>query len=81
MSLVEKEIIDKIEIVGEQRNIQIRKAIQIVDTVTGEIKAQRFHRAVIDTGDSEKAKHYGKEIEAISKAVWTPEIIAKANKK
>jgi hypothetical protein len=70
MALIEKTIIDKIEIV-ENNSIQIRTAT-IIEKDGIEI-AKTYHRHAISPGDditNEDAK-----VQAIAKAIWTEEVI------
>jgi len=70
MALIEKQSIDKIEIV-ETNSIQIRTAT-IIEKDGIEI-AKTYHRHAISPGDditNEDAK-----VQAIAKAIWTEEVI------
>ena len=70
MALIEKELIDKIEVL-DNNCIQIRKATIIEKD--GEEIAKTYHRHVINPGDeltNEDAK-----VQAIANSIWTEEII------
>ena len=75
MALVERRILDKIEIVGWSKGLQIRLDKQIVDDETGEVKVKgKWHRYVLNPDkdiSSESA-----EIQAVANAVWTDEVKA-----
>jgi len=71
MSLIEKRIIDKIEVL-ENNSIQIRTA-NIIEKDGVEI-SRTFHRHVVNPSNDisgEDAK-----VQAVANAVWTEEIIA-----
>ena len=53
MSLSKKRIQDKIEIVGEYKNIHVRYADQIIED--DQILSQTYYRTVVDCGDDAKA--------------------------
>ncbi len=73
MALIEKKVIDKIEIVSEYKHIQIRYANQIVDDATGDVKASTYERTVCMCGDTSTATANG--VADIASVVWTAEII------
>jgi len=76
MSLVERTVVTKIEVVSEFKHIQIQTDSQIVDDVTGEIKAKdNFHRKVIHPGDD--YSNESDDVKVIADAVWTDEIVKK----
>ena len=51
MALIEKKIVDKIEIVGDFKHVQVRQDNLIVDDATDEIKSRgNFHRYVLAPG-------------------------------
>lgn len=72
MALIEQKKIDKIEIVGDFKHIQVRECIEIVDDTTNEVKAQNYHRTVVMCGDDAKAAEFG--VDNITAVLWTPEI-------
>jgi len=72
-TLKEQSIVDRVEIVGDYKHIQIRVANRIIDNETNEIKAEKFHRVVCEPGDIDKAKQYG--VEKIALAVWDEDIV------
>lgn len=76
--LVEQEEIDRIEIVGKERHIQVKKVVKIVDDVTGEVKGQSNHRDTIEPDDDDKASSFGLEVADLATRVWTPEIRGRA---
>ncbi len=71
MALIEKKIIDKIEIV-ENNCIQIRTAT-IIEKDGVEI-AKTFHRHVLAPG--EDVSNEDPKVQAIANAIWTEEVIA-----
>jgi len=75
MALVEKTIVDKIEVVGDFKHVQVRQDNLIVDDVTDEIKSRgNFHRYVLTPGDDLSGQP--DDVVAIASAVWTDEIKA-----
>jgi len=71
MALIEKQIVDKIELV-ENNSIQVRTA-NIIEKDGTEI-ARTFHRHVLSPGDS--IVNEAPKVQAIANAVWTEEVIA-----
>lgn len=74
MALKERTVTDQIEIVGQFKHIQVRQAIEIYDTLSNEVKAQSYHRAVVVCGDDAAAAEYG--VADIAAVVWTDELKA-----
>ena len=73
MALKEQTILNKIEIVGAFKSLQIRQDKQIVDEDTGDIKANgQWHRYVLNPGDDISGQP--SEVQAVANAVWTDEI-------
>ena len=72
MGLIEKQIIDKIEVL-ENNSIQIRTAT-IIEKDGIEI-AKTFHRHVLSPGDD--ITNEDVKVQSIANAIWTDEIIAK----
>ena len=73
MALIEKTIIDKIEIVGPFKNVQVREDRQIVDDATDEIKASgNWHRYAMSPGSDLSGQPA--DVAAVANAVWTDEI-------
>lgn len=70
MALIEKNIIDKIEVL-ENNSIQIRTAL-IIEKDGLEI-AKTYHRHVINPGD--ELINEGAKVQAIANSIWTEEII------
>ena len=71
MALIEKQIVDLVEIV-ENGTIQVRTA-NIIEKDGTEI-ARTFHRHVLSPGDS--IVNEDPKVQAIANAVWTEEVIA-----
>ena len=71
MALIEKQIVDKVELV-ESNHIQVRTA-NIIEKDGVEI-ARTFHRHVLAPGDDVSAED--PKVQAIATAIWTEEIIA-----
>ena len=72
MALIEKTIIDKIELV-ENNSIQVRTAT-IIEKDGVEI-ARTYHRHVVNPTDS--VENEDSRVKAIANAIWTNEVIAK----
>ena len=71
MTLTEKQITDKIEVL-ENNSIQIRTAI-IIEKDNIEI-AKTYHRHVLSPGDD--ITNEDVKVQSIANAIWTNEIIA-----
>ena len=76
MALVKKEKIDKLEIVGNYKHVQCRKATWVEDDGKM-IGGKKFHRHVISPGDDVSKEEA--ETQAIVAAVHTPELIKAYN--
>ena len=71
MALIEKQIVDLVELV-QSNHIQVRTA-NIIEKDGVEI-ARTFHRHVLAPGDN--VANEDPKVQAIANAVWTPEVIA-----
>ena len=71
MALIEKQIVDLVELV-QSNHIQVRTA-NIIEKDGVEI-ARTFHRHVLSPGDDVSGQD--PKVQAIANAVWTPEVIA-----
>ena len=72
MALTEASVVDKIEIVGEFRAVQVRNATVIY---RDDVELNRsFHRHVVQPGDDYSGEDA--EVQAVCAAVHTPEVIA-----
>ena len=71
MALIEKQIVDLVELI-QSNHIQVRTA-NIIEKDGTEI-ARTFHRHVLSPGDS--IVNEDPKIQAIANAVWTEEVIA-----
>ena len=71
MALIEKQIVDLVELV-QSNPIQVRTA-NIIEKDGTEI-ARTFHRHVLSPGDS--IVNEDPKVQAIANAVWTEEVIA-----
>jgi hypothetical protein len=71
MALIEKQIVDLVELV-QSNHIQVRTA-NIIEKDGIEI-ARTFHRHVLAPGDS--IVNEDPKVQAIANAVWTAEVIA-----
>jgi hypothetical protein len=71
MALIEKQIIDKVELV-ETNHIQVRTAT-IIEKDGTEL-TRTFHRHVLAPGDNVSTED--PKVQAIASAIWTEEIIA-----
>jgi hypothetical protein len=75
MALVQKNELDKTEIVGQFKQVQCRHAQWVEDDVTGEIiGGKSFHRHVVSPGDD--VSNEPAETQAIVAAVHTDAVIA-----
>ena len=75
MALIEKIIVDKIEVVGDFKHVQVRQDNLIVDDNTDEIKSRgNFRRYVLSPGDNLSGQP--DDVAAIANAIWTDEIKA-----
>ncbi len=71
MALIEKQIVDLVELV-QSNHIQVRTAT-IIEKDGTEI-ARTFHRHVLSPGDS--VANEDPKVQTIANAVWTAEVIA-----
>jgi hypothetical protein len=71
MALLEKQIVDLVELV-QSNHIQVRTA-NIIEKDGTEI-ARTFHRHVLSPGDD--VTNEDPKVQAIANAVWTEEVIA-----
>ena len=72
MSLSKKRVQDKIEIVGEYKNIQVRYSDQIIEN--GQVISSSYYRDTISCGDDAKAIEHN--VKALADIYWTDEIKA-----
>lgn len=73
MSLIEKQIIDKIEVIGDAfPMVQVRRA-DVIEKDGVEI-ARSFHRHVLAPGDDISGED--PKVQAVCNAVWTDEVLA-----
>ena len=71
MAIIKTVKTDKIEIVGDFKNLQVREAIVIEED--GVELTRSFHRYVLAPGDDVSSQ--SAEIQSIANAVWTEEVI------
>ena len=71
MALIEKQIVDLIQLV-ENNSIQVRTAT-IIERDGTEI-AKTYHRHVVSPGDN--VTNEDPKVQAIANAIWTEEVIA-----
>ena len=71
MALIEKQIIDLIQLI-ENNSIQVRTAT-IIEKDDVEI-ARTYHRHVVSPGDN--VTNEDPKVQAIANAIWTEEVIA-----
>jgi hypothetical protein len=72
MALMQSSEVDRVEVVGVYRAVQVRESIIVSDS--GVEVARNFHRHIINPGDD-----YSSEsplVQAVCAAAHTPEIIA-----
>jgi hypothetical protein len=72
MALIERQVVDRIEVVGDFKHIQVRTAT-IIERDGAEI-GRSFHRHVVNPGDDLSGQ--SEEVVAIVGVVHTPEIIS-----
>lgn len=72
MALTERQEVDKVEVVGPYKSVQVRTATVIERD--GEELARSFHRHVIQAGENYSGETA--EVQAICAAVHTAEVIA-----
>lgn len=73
MALIEKQIIDKIEVVGDVYPfVQVRRA-DVIEKDGAEI-ARSFHRHTLAPGDD--VSHEDPKVQAVCAAVWTDDVVA-----
>lgn len=72
MSLIEKQIIDKIEVVGNFSHVQVRRA-DVIEKDGVEI-ARSFHRHTLAPGDDISGED--PKVQAVCNAVWTDDVVA-----
>ena len=70
MSLSKQRVQDKIEIVGEYKNIQVRYCNQIIED--GKVISSSYHRHTVCCGDDVKAIEHN--VKALADIYWTDEI-------
>lgn len=73
MALTQKTEVDKIEVVGKWKNIQVRTASWVEDGEGNEIGGKQYHRHVIAPNDDYSDE--SPEVQAIASAVHTQELI------
>jgi hypothetical protein len=72
MALSKQKVLDKVEIVGEFKTLQLRFSNQIVED--GNVISQSYWRTVVSCGDYDAADEHN--VRAIADAVWTADLIA-----
>ena len=72
MALEKQSVVDKIEIVGDYKHVQVRTATRIVED--GNVISSSYHRHVVAPGQDYSAEDA--EVQAVCSAVHTPEIVA-----
>ena len=75
MALAEKTIVDKIEIVGKFKHVQVRQDKQIIDDESNEVKVSgQWHRYSLTPSDDISSQPA--DVQAIANAAWTDEVKA-----
>ena len=72
MALSKQKVLDKVEIVGEFKTLQLRFSNQIVED--GNVISQSYWRTVVNCGDFDAADEHN--VRAIADAIWTADLIA-----
>ena len=75
MALVERTIIDKIEVVGEFKHVQVRQDRQIIDDTNDEIRSRGNYLRYVLSPDNDISSQPA-EVQAIANAAWTDEVKA-----
>ena len=75
MALVERTIIDKIEVVGEFKHVQVRQDRQIIDDTNDEIRSRGNYLRYVLSPDNDISSQPA-EVQAVANAVWTDEVKA-----
>ena len=73
MALIEKTIIDKIEVVGEFKHVQVRQDRQIIDDSNDEIRSRSNYYRYVLSPDADISGQPA-EVQAIANAAWTDEV-------
>ena len=71
MALTKEVVIDKIEIVGDFKHVQVRTATRFVED--GVVESAKFHRHVVAPGDD--TSNEDPQVQAICAAVHTQDVI------
>jgi hypothetical protein len=72
MALSKQKVLDKVEIVGKFKTLQLRFSNQIVED--GNVISQSYWRTVVNCGDFDAADEHN--VRAIADAIWTADLIA-----
>jgi hypothetical protein len=72
MALSKQKVLDKIEIVGKFKNLQLRFSNQILEDDL--VISESYERTVVSCGDFDAADEHN--VRAIADAVWTADLIA-----
>ena len=72
MALTKEILVDKIEIVGEYKHVQVRTATRIVED--GNVISSSYHRHVVAPGQD--YSNEDAEVQAVCAAVHTAEVVA-----
>ena len=75
MALIEKTIIDKIEVIGEFKHVQVRQDRQIIDDSNDEIRSRSNYYRYVLSPDADISGQPA-EVQAIANAAWTDEVKA-----
>ena len=75
MALIENKIVDRFDIVGEFKHINVIEDTQIIDEDTNEVKVREQFSNYILVPDQDISSQPA-EIQAIANAVWTDEVKA-----
>ena len=75
MALIERTIIDKIEVVGEFKHVQVRQDRQIIDDSNDEIRSRGNYLRYVLSPDNDISGQPA-EVQAVANAVWTDEVKA-----
>ena len=72
MALEKQIVVDKIEIVGDYKHVQVRTATRVVED--GNVISSSYHRHVVAPGQD--YSNEDPQVQAICAAVHTPEVVA-----
>ena len=73
MALIEQTVVDKIEVVGTFKHIQVREDKQIVEDSTGDVVVRGKWSRYVLSPDADISNQPA-DVQAIANAVWTDDV-------